>query len=657
MAMRVLYLDVDDEITSAAARIRSAEEIRVAVVLPYGSRVATSRINFRLLARDATVNGKRLSIIAGDAATRALAASAGLPIFATVAEYESSLEAEKAQKAEVGETDGAGAAAAVIAETPSETPAPPAKASRRATRRKASKPATEETGTATAVSTPAMPWAEAPDVSPGSAVPPAAAIGAASAAAAATASTAPTAPTPPAAPATTAADTSAAERSAAPPVPARSSSPFQPPAFTVPEPRPTSRAPSVVPAERVIADTPSRPAILERSFGPLATRMPIIIGAAVLALALLVGGVGAYLLLPTATVVVTPREGSIGPIELRITASPSASEPDQAAKSVPAVTHDLQVEASQTFEVTGKRVEETKATGTVRFRNKDFTSSNTIPRGSVVSTQSGIRFRTDRAITVPRAELVGLQIFPSSASVKVTAVNAGPDGNVEPNTILVIPRGEDPLTLDVTNPNATKGGKRDEFPRVAQADIDKAMTALGAELTAKFQEQLADPALAGDGTTVFPETASLGEPSYAVQPATLVGDEVPSFELGATATGTVLAVDEAAVLAVATADIATHVEPGYALVDGSSEVTPSAGVVEDDVIAFPVVITARQVLNLDTAAIENEIRGKSLAEAQTILQRYGTAELSVWPDWVGSIPTLDARVEVRSAAADSGTSP
>jgi hypothetical protein len=49
----ILYLDIDDEITSAAARVRAVEGGRVAVVLPYGSRVATSRINFRLLARDA----------------------------------------------------------------------------------------------------------------------------------------------------------------------------------------------------------------------------------------------------------------------------------------------------------------------------------------------------------------------------------------------------------------------------------------------------------------------------------------------------------------------------------------------------------------------------------------------------------------------------
>jgi hypothetical protein len=57
---RVIYLDVDDEITSAASRIRSAEGGRVAVVLPHGSRVATSRINFRLLARDALVSGDLL---------------------------------------------------------------------------------------------------------------------------------------------------------------------------------------------------------------------------------------------------------------------------------------------------------------------------------------------------------------------------------------------------------------------------------------------------------------------------------------------------------------------------------------------------------------------------------------------------------------------
>lgn len=86
--MATVYLDVDDEITSAAARLRTAEDLRIAIVLPAGSRIATSRINFRLLAHEAARRSRRLAIVAPEASARALAASAGLPVFATVVEYE-----------------------------------------------------------------------------------------------------------------------------------------------------------------------------------------------------------------------------------------------------------------------------------------------------------------------------------------------------------------------------------------------------------------------------------------------------------------------------------------------------------------------------------------------------------------------------------------
>ncbi len=84
----ILYLDVDDEITSAAARIRSIDAERVALVVPFGSRLATSRINFRLLAREATERGRAIEIVAADASARALAASAGLIVHPSVAAFE-----------------------------------------------------------------------------------------------------------------------------------------------------------------------------------------------------------------------------------------------------------------------------------------------------------------------------------------------------------------------------------------------------------------------------------------------------------------------------------------------------------------------------------------------------------------------------------------
>src|SRR5829696_2122981 len=91
MASGTIYLDVDDEITSAAQRIRGSATPKVALVVPGGSRIATSRMNFRLLSREAVVNNRRLSIVAADPATRALAASAGLPVFANVAEYDAAI--------------------------------------------------------------------------------------------------------------------------------------------------------------------------------------------------------------------------------------------------------------------------------------------------------------------------------------------------------------------------------------------------------------------------------------------------------------------------------------------------------------------------------------------------------------------------------------
>src|SRR5258705_5951950 len=48
-------------------------------------------MNFGLPSREAAVNTRRLSIVSGDAAARSLAASAGLPVYGTVPEYEAAI--------------------------------------------------------------------------------------------------------------------------------------------------------------------------------------------------------------------------------------------------------------------------------------------------------------------------------------------------------------------------------------------------------------------------------------------------------------------------------------------------------------------------------------------------------------------------------------
>src|SRR4051794_3329000 len=86
--MSVSYLDVQDEITDAVTRLRAANDKRVILVLPPGSRIGTSRINFRLLLREAQQHGVSLDVVSGEPGVRALAASAGARTFGSVGEAE-----------------------------------------------------------------------------------------------------------------------------------------------------------------------------------------------------------------------------------------------------------------------------------------------------------------------------------------------------------------------------------------------------------------------------------------------------------------------------------------------------------------------------------------------------------------------------------------
>ncbi|CAN5678542.1 hypothetical protein BH24CHL8_BH24CHL8_10050 [soil metagenome] len=89
--MTVCYLDVDDEITDAVAGLRTTGEGRFILVLPPGSRIATSRINFRLLAREGQERDVLVGLVSSEPAVRSLAISAGMPAYATVEEAESAL--------------------------------------------------------------------------------------------------------------------------------------------------------------------------------------------------------------------------------------------------------------------------------------------------------------------------------------------------------------------------------------------------------------------------------------------------------------------------------------------------------------------------------------------------------------------------------------
>jgi hypothetical protein len=536
-AAPLVYLDVDDEITSAAARIRAIDAERVALVLPYGSRLATSRINFRLLAREAAERGKHIEIVCADPSARALAAAAGLLVHPSVAAFEGRGNGTTpgTATAAAGESGAAGAAGAG--------------------------------GAAGAIA------------GPGSAGVPAGGL-----------------------------DIDDAGQTRV---------------LTLPRTAP-ARVPRVGPA---------RP--------PMRTGLAVGLGVGVLALAV-IGVMLALELLPSATVVLAPRAETIGPVQLTVTARPDVTTPDPATLTIPAQRLAFALEATQTITATGIKVTETPAVGNVTFSNNDTGSGNTIRAGAIVKTKDEVEFRTVADVVLPPAFL--FPFFPSTASVGVEAVKPGETGNVAAETITVIPKNENKRLLQVTNREPTSGGARTETPEISQGDVDAATLALEDALAADLASQMAEGTGVPPGVTLFEQTGVVGLVTFDPDPQTLVGSPSLQAHLGATAEGSALAVDPAPLEAIADARLQERVTQGWTIAPGSTAFEPGEPLVLADGVSYPVSITATQVRSVDRAALAQQIRGLPIATARSRLAEYGDVEITLWPDWVTTIPKNVERI-------------
>ncbi|MCU0483832.1 MAG: baseplate J/gp47 family protein, partial [Chloroflexi bacterium] len=310
---------------------------------------------------------------------------------------------------------------------------------------------------------------------------------------------------------------------------------------------------------------------------------------------------------------------------------------------------------------TGKRVEEEKAEGSVRWLNCDQTAAYTIPRGTLVRTAGGVGFQTSESVFLPVAIQTGtppnIRVECSRRNVDIVAVKAGPAGNVDAGTITRVPGAYNPVVIQVTNPRATSGGSREEFPKVTQQDVDGALVTLEGLLDEQLATVADAPPGVPSGTVVVPETAERGEATPTPDPATLIDQEVAEFDLALAATGTVLAVDPADARTVAAATLGASVPADYRLDATSVVIEVGTPVVDGELVTVPATGTATAVRVVDEDEIRALVAGRTPAEAEELLAPYGTAVVTVWPDWVPAITSIDARLTVEVVDVPGASAP
>ena len=119
-----------------------------------------------------------------------------------------------------------------------------------------------------------------------------------------------------------------------------------------------------------------------------------------------------------------------------------------------------------------------------------------------------------------------------------------------------------------------------------------------------------------------------------------------------------ITVDTAPVQAIAEAQLQGAVEAGHTLVPGSADIEVGDAIVVGQTVSFPVTVDRRRRSRSSIRPSSTSlVLGKPVDEARALLEPYGDVELSVSPDWSGSVPSFESRVDLTVANAVEIESP
>jgi hypothetical protein len=228
--------------------------------------------------------------------------------------------------------------------------------------------------------------------------------------------------------------------------------------------------------------------------------------------------------------------------------------------------------------------------------------------------------------------------------VQIRAVKRGENGNVGAGAISNAPQSLRIQAIAVTNPAPTRGGSQDVVKRIKPADCQGAIAKLRTDLATQLAAQAAEPAT--PGLVRFPASQRMEEPVITPSCESLVGTvpEGESFELTAQATGTVLEVDEALVVPTAKEHFELSTPVGIQIEPGSIQASVREPIVAFDAVTFPVEIRAMATKQCDALEIEDEIAGLTVAQALEKLVGCGDATITLWPDFVPTLPDDIGRI-------------
>jgi hypothetical protein len=369
-------------------------------------------------------------------------------------------------------------------------------------------------------------------------------------------------------------------------------------------------------------------------------------------LALLIGVVVAvaYVVVPGATIALTPAQQQIEiAIEIAVNSDPGFANVDVENAILPATRLVLTIEETASIATTGSHdLGSVRAIGTVIFIN-NTNNEVEIPPGTTVSTSAGtpILFRTTELAALPPGE--GEQV---EVPIEAMSSAAGEVGNVGENLInTVIGPLEESVT--VRNLIPTTGGQTRVERAVIASDRERLLALLRQQIQERAYNEMLELPQVRDSKFVIIETLRIAQErddwtNFTASP----GDITDTLSLTMRAVVEAVAIDEQLGQQIVFAQMAGQIPRGRVIQPETIEYTRGPVTISGEDITFTMTGRGTVTGRINHGQLQEQLAGRSLEEAMLYLtERVDLAEnsvpsIAITPDWFNRMPLLPMRINI-----------
>jgi len=331
-------------------------------------------------------------------------------------------------------------------------------------------------------------------------------------------------------------------------------------------------------------------------------------------------------------------------IEDEIQVSSSQFQIDFEKKIIPGQMIEKEVEKWETFKSTGKKTEQSGASGSIFvYNNINPPMPLNLKAGTrFISSKDGKVYKAKNKISLPQATLVNGKLNPSITEVQVVADQEGEEYNIAPAKFSVPGLTGTALYYNIWGESREKidGGSQTEVNEVTQGDIDNAQEALTKELKETailgLREQI--PV----GFSFNQESIDFGEPEFSC--SQLAGTTSIEFNCYAKLKAKVIIFKESDLHDVSLDFINTKLSSSKKLYEQSlvTSVVPKGSITEGGSLVFDLKIDSKLYNDIDQTALIRDLAGKSKEDMEILLNdnypQIERIDTQFWPFWIKRAP-------------------